>query len=50
MFLALALGYMFKEIAERAPQRMPLVYSFTGACALLFAAFYPVLSGARVAN
>ena len=50
LFLALALGYIFTEMIERYPDKVNRIYLFTGLCVFLFAAFYPVLTGARVYN
>ncbi len=50
VFLVLALGHMFRivELRHRRPRRV--VISFTAVSVALFAAFYPALSGARVAR
>lgn len=48
VFLSLALGYVFNTIRRRSLHwRVPLL-SFTTVGLVLFAVFYPVLSGARV--
>ena len=47
VFLTLALCWLFDDLRRRDPHWKTAVYSFTGACVLLFAAFYPVLSGIR---
>lgn len=47
VFLVLALGYVFALARERGGKRWPM-YSFTAVSLVLFAAFYPVLSGLRV--
>ena len=48
LFLLLALGHVFSVVEEYHSQRRWIVLSFTGVSVLLFAVFYPVLSGARV--
>ena len=47
VFLTLALGRVFADMEECSGKRWPL-YSFTAVSLILFAAFYPVLSGLRV--
>ncbi|MBQ2896401.1 MAG: glycosyltransferase family 39 protein [Oscillospiraceae bacterium] len=47
VFLTLAAVYCLDSIQDRGGRRWQL-YSFTAVCVLLFAAFYPGLSGARI--
>ena len=46
VFLALALGYVFALLRENRPRWRLYAVSFAAASVLLFALFYPVLSGA----
>lgn len=45
IFLVLALCHVFNSFRLRDASWRPKVYGFTALCLLLFAAFYPVLSG-----
>ncbi|MGE4352807.1 MAG: phospholipid carrier-dependent glycosyltransferase [Oscillospiraceae bacterium] len=45
LFLAVALGYVFAQVCLKAKNWRPWLYSFCGACTVLFIAFYPVLTG-----
>lgn len=48
LFLVLAISYVFSELLERNQKNDRLMYAFTGLQLVLFAGFYPVLSGAEV--
>ncbi|MGN1001406.1 MAG: phospholipid carrier-dependent glycosyltransferase [Oscillospiraceae bacterium] len=48
VFLTLALGHVFTSVWQYSPGRKRLLFSFTAVSLVLFAAFYPVLSGLRV--
>ena len=48
LFLCLAIAHAFDTVIERGPVKKLSVYCFTGAAALLFAAYYPVLAGIPV--
>ena len=48
LFLLLALGHVFAVAEAHHPRPRWIVLSFTGVSVVLFAVFYPVLSGARV--
>lgn len=48
LFLVLAISYVFSELLERNEKNAKLMYAFTGLQLVLFAGFYPVLSGAEV--
>lgn len=48
VFMLLALCNVFSRLHEREPREARLqMYAFTAACVVLFAAFYPVLTGVR---
>ena len=48
VFMVLALCHVFTRLGERQPWAAARqMYGFTAACVLLFAAFYPVLTGVR---
>ena len=49
VFLLLALAHVFDRIRRRSENWKWLLWAFAAVGVLLFAAFYPVLSGARVA-
>lgn len=44
-FVAVMLGYSFYKIVQKNPQRKKWVFVYTAAAIVLFAMFYPVLSG-----
>jgi len=44
-FVAVMLGYSFYKIVQKNPQRKKCVFVYTAAAIVLFAMFYPVLSG-----
>ena len=48
VFLVLALGHVFRGFSLHHPRPRRVVLSFTIVSVVLFAAFYPALSGARV--
>ncbi len=48
LFLVIAISYVFSELLERSNKNDKLLYAFTGLNMVLFAAFYPVLSGYEV--
>jgi dolichyl-phosphate-mannose--protein O-mannosyl transferase len=48
VFLVMALGHIFRTIERREPQSRYLVVSFAAVSVVLFAAFYPELSGLTV--
>ena len=48
VFLVLALGYVFALMRDNRRRYLPYVLGFTGVSLLLFALFYPVLSGRPV--
>ena len=50
VFLVLALGHVFRTFELRHARPKRAVVSFTAVAAVLFAAFYPSLSGLRVAR
>lgn len=50
VFLTLALGHVFSSVWRRSPSRRRILFSFTAVSLVLFAAFYPVLSGLRVSE
>ncbi|MGI6028046.1 MAG: phospholipid carrier-dependent glycosyltransferase [Candidatus Heteroscillospira sp.] len=45
LFLAIALGYVFAQICQKAEDWRPWLLSFCGGSAVLFIMFYPVLTG-----
>lgn len=47
LFLVIAISYVFAELLERNPKNDRLMYAFTALQLVLFAGFYPVLSGAE---
>lgn len=50
IFLVLALCHVFNSFRLRDANWKPKVYGFTALCLILFAAFYPVLSGVAAAR
>ena len=46
LFLVLALGYVFDRLRRRG--YLGIVYAFTAANGVLFALFYPVLTGVTI--
>ena len=50
IFLTLALCGLFDDLRRSGHRWKAAVYGYTGACVLLFAMFYPVLSGVRVSD
>ena len=48
LFLVLALGYVFDRLRRRG--YLGIVYAFTAANGVLFALFYPVLTGVTVSR
>lgn len=47
LFLVLAISYVFSELIERKKKNDRIMYAFTALQLVLFAGFYPVLSGAE---
>ena len=50
LFLLLALGHVFDFVRRRSENWKWMLGSFVGVSAVLFAVFYPVLSGMRVST
>lgn len=50
IFLTLAIASLFDDLRESGHRWRGAAVSFSGACIALFALFYPVLSGVRVAD
>lgn len=50
VFLLLALGYIFDCLRRRHGEWKRVLFSFTAVSVVLFAVYYPVLSGARVST
>lgn len=48
IFLLLALGHIFRTVELRYPQPKPVILSFTIVSVILFAAFFPALTGITV--
>lgn len=48
VFLTLALGHVLTAVLRLDPERRRLVYAFPAVSVVLFAAFYPVLTGVRI--
>ena len=48
IFLVLALGHMFRTMEKREPGSKPLIWSYAVVSVVVFAVFYPALSGAIV--
>ena len=50
LFLTLAISYVFSELLARREKNDKLMYAFASLQLVLFAAFYPVLSGVQAAT
>lgn len=50
VFLVMALCFVFNELISYSKKNARLMYAFAGAQVILFAAFYPVLSGMEAGN
>lgn len=50
VFLTLALGHVLETVSRLCPGRRRVSYVFAGISLVLFAAFYPVLSGIRIST
>lgn len=48
VFLVLAMSHVLDTMRRRMEKWKPIVYGYTGACAGLFALFYPVLTGLTI--
>ena len=50
LFLTIAISYVFSELISRRQGNDKLVYAFTSLQLVLFAAFYPILTGVQAAT